>query len=198
MSVKKETSSSQAGLELAEENKGLRLTFCQDRTIKQICPSCKFLLAIILWQRMMAAFCGVPVVDPGRKLLPAPKRFSMKEKIQVLQHSLGVDQYGQGEQYRNHFATGPDGKDWDICQELVFDGFMQRHAPREIFGGYYCFVVTRVGIHFMVSNSPVPPKLSRSQRRYREYLEQGDTYENFGSFLKHRQYLKKQSEVFLA
>lgn len=47
------------------------------------------------------------------------------EQLQILQHSLGVDQYGHGQQYRNHFCAG--GADEAICRELVAMGYMRRH-----------------------------------------------------------------------
>jgi hypothetical protein len=107
------------------------------------------------------------------------------ESLHILQHALGLDDYGQGTWYRNHFVTGPGGKDWDMCTEHVEAGRMVRHEPRAIFGGddCYCFVVTEAGKAFVREHSPKPPKVSRSKQRYRDWLKVGDLIE-FGDWLK--------------
>lgn len=107
------------------------------------------------------------------------------ELLHILQHSLGVNQYGQGEQYRNHFSTGPGGKDFDNCKTLVDLGLMKDLGTREIWGDMHCFVVTQKGKAAVAVESPKPPKVSRSKRRYREYLEIADCFENFKDFLKY-------------
>ena len=38
---------------------------------------------------------------------------NMDSKLHILQHSLGLDKYGDGNQYRNHFVTGPGSTDFD-------------------------------------------------------------------------------------
>jgi hypothetical protein len=89
------------------------------------------------------------------------------EQLHILQHSLGVDKYGQGEQYRNHFCAG--GKDEATCRELVALGYMQQHATTDTFPYFNCSV-TEAGKRAMAEASPAPPKLTRSQKRYREFL----------------------------
>lgn len=105
--------------------------------------------------------------------------------LHILQHSLGLDDYGQGKQYRNHFVTGPDCDNWSMCMAHVEAGRMVRHGPRAIFGGAdsYCFVVTDKGRAFVISNSPQPPKLTRGQRTYRRFLD-CDSGMKFGEWLK--------------
>lgn len=44
-------------------------------------------------------------------------------QLEILQHALGVDKYGQGEMYRNHFCAGVD--DEATCRELVEMGYME-------------------------------------------------------------------------
>jgi hypothetical protein len=93
--------------------------------------------------------------------------------LHILQHSLGVDKFGQGRQYRNHFCTGPGSKDYDDCKSLVAAGLMAEHPGSELTGGDNLFTVTPAGIDYVALHSPpVPPeqKLTRSQRRYRQYL----------------------------
>ena len=105
-----------------------------------------------------------------------------RELLQILQHSLGVDQYGQGRQYRNHFCAG--GDDVEKCEALCRLGFMFRQGPREISGGDPIYWVTDEGKAAMLKESPPPPKLSRSQKRYQAYLRVADCFESFGSYLK--------------
>lgn len=102
------------------------------------------------------------------------------EQLHVLQHSLGVDKYGQGQQYRNHFCAG--GKDESICRELVAMGYMQQHATTECLPYFNCSV-TEDGKRAMDEQSPHPPKLTRSQQRYRQFL-------NHDSGLSFREWLK--------
>lgn len=92
------------------------------------------------------------------------------EQLHILQHSLGVDKYGHGRQYRNHFATSPEGDDWNKCVELCRLGFMADGGPVTIWGGMHNFYVTDAGKKAVSEESPPPPKLTRSQRRYREFL----------------------------
>ena len=100
----------------------------------------------------------------------------MKEHIHILQHSLGVDKYGQGNQYRNHFCTGKGSRDFDACRALLSVGLMTERAGSELTGGDSVFHVTPAGIDFVAFNSakrPTEPKLTRSQKRYRDYLRSG-------------------------
>lgn len=99
--------------------------------------------------------------------------------LHILQHSLGVDHYGQGEQYRNHFATGPGGKDFDACQALAGMGLMIDHGPRAVSGEMHVFTVTPSGVDAVAIESPRPPKVSRSKQRYQRFLEYGDGFRSF-------------------
>lgn len=103
--------------------------------------------------------------------------------LHILQHSLGIDQFGQGRQYRNHFCTGPESTDWDACNAMVGDGLMIRRDGSALTGSDYLFHVTDAGKAFVAENSPAPPKLTRSQDRYRRYLD-ADSSLKFGEWLK--------------
>ena len=92
------------------------------------------------------------------------------EQLHILQHSLGVDSYGEGKQYRNHFATSPECPDGKRCQELVGLSLMKDHGPQALAGGMHCYTVTPLGVDAVAFKSPVRPKLSRSKQRYRDYL----------------------------
>lgn len=94
------------------------------------------------------------------------------EQLQILQHSLGVDEYGQGDQYRNHFCAG--GDDEDICRELVAMGYMESFIRPYL--PYYNCTVTESGKEAVKRESPHPPKLTRSQQRYRAFLKADTGY----------------------
>lgn len=100
-------------------------------------------------------------------------------QLEILQHSLGVDQYGQGQRYRNHFCAGAG--DEPTCRELVEMGYMETFVRSYL--PYYNCTVTEPGKAAMLAQSPQPPKLTRSQERYRRFLH-ADTGESFGEWLK--------------
>ena len=110
---------------------------------------------------------------------------SRNEDLHILQHALGLDDYGQGHAYRNRFVTTPSTVDWPLCMAHVEAGRMERRGPHELFGGEesYCFVVTDAGRQYVKEHSPEPPRLSRSQRRYRAYLA-ADCGMPFGEWLR--------------
>lgn len=97
----------------------------------------------------------------------APTGQLPKRHLEILQHALGVDQYGRGPRYRNHYCAG--GKDVADCAELVALGYM-RSFEREWLPYFNC-TVTPEGIAAMLRESPAPPKLTRSQQRYRKWLD---------------------------
>lgn len=90
------------------------------------------------------------------------------EQLHVLQHSLGVDKYGQGQMYRNHFCAAGDNV--ATCKELVAMGYMINHQTTDMVPYYNC-TVTDAGREAVRNESPPAPKLTRSQKRYREYLD---------------------------
>lgn len=104
-------------------------------------------------------------------------------ELHILQHSLGVDQFGQGEQYRNHFCTGPGSEDHGPCMALVDKGLMTRRIAPAGFGGMDFFFVTDAGRAFVSEHSPAPPKLTAGQKRYQRWLDM-DSDMSFGDFLR--------------
>lgn len=100
------------------------------------------------------------------------------ELIQILQHALGLDQYGQGKGSRNHFCAG--GTDVPLCRELVAMGYMETFE-RSYLPHYNC-QVTDAGRAAVKEHSPVAPTLTRSQKRYRQYLD-ADTGVSFREWL---------------
>jgi hypothetical protein len=94
------------------------------------------------------------------------------ESLHVLQHALGLDDYSQGNPYRNHFVASEGHDDWARLMDHVESGRMVRHDPRAIFGGdtSYCFVVTLAGKEYVREHSQKPPRVSRGKARYRRWL----------------------------
>jgi len=115
-------------------------------------------------------------------------------QLHILQHSLGVDQYGRGQQYRNHFCAG--GKDRDTCRELVAVGYMTEHKASDLTGGDPLFTVTQEGRRAMAEASPKPPKLTPGQVRYRDWLKVSDCFPDwgFGDWLKNRKKLQAEMD----
>ena len=103
-------------------------------------------------------------------------------QLETLQHALGLDQYGQGKMYRNYFCAG--GGDVAVCRSLVEMGYMRHHSTTAVFPDYNCSV-TEAGKQAVRDESPPPPKLTRSQQRYRAFLHADCGY-SFGEWLKER------------
>lgn len=104
--------------------------------------------------------------------------------LHILQHSLGVDKYGEGEQYRNRYVCGPECDSFADCRALVDAGHMRDHGPQSMCGGMHCFTVTPAGIDAMMFASPKPPVLTRAQKRYRAFLR-ADCGLSFGEWLRY-------------
>ena len=103
-------------------------------------------------------------------------------KLQIIQLSLGVEQYGRGDMYRNHFCPG--GKDLETCKELESDGLM-RSRPDPFVPDRLVFHVTDKGKNWMFENSPKPPRRTKSQKRYEAFLGEDDCRGlTFGEWLK--------------
>ena len=84
------------------------------------------------------------------------------ESLHVLQHALGLDDYGQGKAYRNHYVCGPGHDGYELCMAHVEAGRMIRHEPYGIFRGTtYCFQVTDAGKRWVREKSPEPTKRKR-------------------------------------
>lgn len=101
-------------------------------------------------------------------------------QLHILQHSLGLDQYGRGTFYRNHFCAG--GKDEATCRKLVAMGYMTQHATTEMLTYFNCSV-TEAGREAVRRESPEPPKVPAAQRRYQEWLN-AESGLKFGEWLK--------------
>lgn len=123
------------------------------------------------------------------------------EQIAILQHALGLDQYGQAGPYgmvRNHYVAG--GRDVAHCDALVAAGYMIRVSDGcALTGGDPGFRVTDAGKEAAVRESPAPPPPTRrrnkkgrlqslrSKKRYDVYLD-GEWGESFSEWLHKRMY----------
>jgi hypothetical protein len=104
-----------------------------------------------------------------------------KGHLHVLQHSIGVDRFGQGTQYRNHFVAA--GSDIALCDDLVSHGLMQYQGKCSLTSDLPLYCVTDSGKKYVSDHSEKPPKLSQSQLRYRRFLR-SDLDCSFGQFLR--------------
>jgi hypothetical protein len=104
-----------------------------------------------------------------------------KRLLEIMQHALGLDQYGRGASYRNYFSAGAD--DEPACRELVAMGYAVEHKRNTIYHGYN-ISITDAGKSAVREFSPNPPKLTRGQQRWRQFL-QLDSGLSFKEWLKH-------------
>jgi hypothetical protein len=81
------------------------------------------------------------------------KHIMTSEQLQILQHSLGLDEYGRGKMYRNHFVTGEGSTDHPACMALTEAGLMRRRANVEMYGGSDIFFVTDEGKKAVIAES---------------------------------------------
>lgn len=103
-----------------------------------------------------------------------------EKHLAILQHTLGVDRYGQGVQYRNYFVTSEKTVDFPSCMAMVNAGLMGKRAPPAFcHQDSWNFFVTPKGREFVKTFSPKPPKLSKSRQRYLRYCKYGDTFASF-------------------
>ncbi|WP_313178937.1 hypothetical protein [Stenotrophomonas sp.] len=104
-------------------------------------------------------------------------------ELQILRHALGVGDGGLERSYRNHYVTGEGGADHQHCLALVARGYMVQRAGNAITGGDDLFTVTDAGRAEVKERTPPPPKLTRSQQRYQQFLRY-DSGVTFGEFLR--------------
>jgi hypothetical protein len=93
-------------------------------------------------------------------------------QLHVLQHSLGVDGFGRGNHYRNRYVCDPGNPE---IESLLALGLMEdvTRQVRTSMDGMHCYVVTDAGKRAMFANSPRPPKLTRSEKRWARFVDSG-------------------------
>lgn len=92
-------------------------------------------------------------------------------QLHILRHSLGYDDAGylrsdSAGEYRNHFVScsTPD------LDALCATGLMRNDGYGAATGGDNCYRVTDAGKAVVRQNKPARPKFTRSQQRYRDFL----------------------------
>ncbi len=127
------------------------------------------------------------------------------EQLHIIQHSLGCDEHGrttyrghdEGDScwiyHRNHYAADP----FPDMDALVAAGLMRDGGVVNTWGCMRYYRVTEAGLAAMKDQSPPPPKLTRSQQRYREYLR-ADNSETFREWLLRTEHNRKvdRSEAY--
>lgn len=116
-------------------------------------------------------------------------RLTDKEKAIVL-HTLGLS-YGGLKSYRNHFVAGPGHYDLPILESLVTKGAMFRgYKPGFLDKDSFVFYVSEEWVDIAESyvrqkKAEEDAKLTRSQKRYRQYLESDGVFNSFRDFLRY-------------
>lgn len=100
-----------------------------------------------------------------------------REQLDILRHALGVgptDAVTDGPGSRNRFVTGEGTRDHALCTTLVKAGIMAKvkDVSPSLTGGADLFRVTGRGMLAVVGARETPPKLTRSQARYRRWLDE--------------------------
>lgn len=113
------------------------------------------------------------------------------EQLHILQHSLGCDKHGkttyrgrdEGDgcsiYHRNHFQTKATTPDGQLCESLVALGYMKGGTALNL--PYY--YVTPAGMEAMRTESPPPPKVSKSAARWAKYWRSSECFDGFASYL---------------
>ncbi|MBB4520521.1 UNVERIFIED_ORG: hypothetical protein M2435_001301 [Rhizobium sophorae] len=117
------------------------------------------------------------------------------KQLHILQHSLGIDQYGRGRMYRDHFVTGEGSDDHADCMALTAPGYLTRRANVPMYGGSDLFRVTDAGKRAVVEASPAPPKISAAKQRYLDYLD-ADSSMPFGQWLKWKSKQSAEARIY--
>lgn len=104
--------------------------------------------------------------------------------LPILQHALGVDRFGRGNMYRDHFVAGPGHADYDTCMTAAEAGLMRRYDAPHLCGGVL-FIVTEAGRAYVRAESPRPDRRQLARDRYARFLDVRDIFPDltFGQFL---------------
>ncbi len=87
-------------------------------------------------------------------------------ELHCLRHALGLDDNGNGREYRNYYATDPGDKTIFALEKL---GDMEAYTTMDTSSGLVYYRVTDKGKARVKACRP--PPLSRSKKRYRMFLE---------------------------
>lgn len=105
------------------------------------------------------------------------------EQTDVLLHTLGITEPGS-RSTRNLFVTGKNDPYVADMEALVAAGLMREtRAPGFLPEGGRVFRATDAGLAHALSIQPKPPKLTRSQQRYRRWLEGPGDFMSFRDYI---------------
>jgi hypothetical protein len=107
-------------------------------------------------------------------------------QLHALLHTLGLEDPERREHYRNHYATG-DPPEPDILALVGLGLMRQVRRPAFLPEGDRVYAATPEGLAAALAQRPKPPKRTRSQRRYREFV---DWHEAFGGTF--REFLRER------
>lgn len=71
--------------------------------------------------------------------------------LHILQHALGLNQYGEGKLFRNYYCVVNKSREHRACKAMVKDEVMEE--IKNISGRYTVFKVTPKGIELVGRNS---------------------------------------------
>ena len=105
------------------------------------------------------------------------------KSLHILRHSLGMDDNGHGNMYRNHYVAGPGHHSYDRLLALVQSGHMEKgDACKFLPSGDEVFYVTEKGRAVAFVPEPPLPPAKRRWKAFRE-LKEVMTELSFRSFL---------------
>lgn len=110
------------------------------------------------------------------------------EQLRILRHMLGIPGEGIGppSAYRDYFASCPEGAQLQQMTDLESRGLVRRADEPRPGRPYVIFTTTAKGRQLAEeSYVDLAKTLTKSQLRYRKYLEVSDCFESFGHYLKH-------------
>ena len=115
-----------------------------------------------------------------------------RDELHILRHAIGIDDAGQDrypnarsdDERRNYYVTAAESPDGQRCQRLVVFGWMRDAGRHCMMPGDHYYIVTDAGKAVVRLHKPAPPRLTRSQRRYREFLDSASGILKFGEWLK--------------
>jgi hypothetical protein len=110
-----------------------------------------------------------------------------KEELDIIEHATGRDYNPRHD--RNYVLVGKGSRDLEVCRSLTERGFMRGGQEIGWCANDSHFTVTEAGEREYLRLRP-PPKLTRSQQRYEQYLRE-DSGMKFGEWLKCQAYKRE-------
>ncbi len=106
-----------------------------------------------------------------------------KNQFSVMSHTIGL---GKNET-RNWFGADKNGKDYEDLKFLETIGLAKSTKAPSWSGDKVIFCLTnegkKVAYEEFEKRKPPVKKLTRSQKRYQEYLDASDCYDSFAHFI---------------